>query len=225
MNKIFFIAFFFMLGALIEFSCDKDEARQRDHPQIRTNAVNNISAEGARFNGSIISGDAGSITEYGFVWGTGEYLSLETSEKIIVQDVPDASTFSYDITFALEPMREYHVRSYIKSGDYTIYGDVVTFMSLGSQAPVINDFEPLSATWGDTITIYGTNFSYRNGTNSVLFGENNTLVVESTNEMLRVLVPNSLSDLSSYVSVEVLGNRTTSSEAFTLISPVIISST
>ncbi len=219
MYKTALIALLFLFVVFMEFGCDKDEARERDHPQVRTNAVNNITPDGARFNGTIISGDAGSVTEYGFVWGTGEYLSLETSEKLIVQEIPDGNSFSYDITYALEPMREYKVRSYVKSGEYTVYGDAVTFVSLGSQSPLITGFEPQTATWGDTITIYGENFSFKQSSNVVLFGEVDARVMESTNERLRVLVPNILSDFTSMISVEVVGNRSTSDAFFELITP------
>ncbi len=209
---------------LLLFSCDKDEVRERDYPAIRTQAVNNITAEGARFNAIIVSGDIESITEYGFVWDNTNNLSLQNSEKIMVNGTPGQENFSCEVTFALEAMEEYYVRPYVRSGDFTVYGEVVKFRSLGSQGPEITDFEPKSATWGDTITIYGRNFSNQTGTNVVLFGELEGRILQCSNETLQVIIPGGLSEVTVNIAVEIYGNRATATEIFELIVPGKISS-
>ncbi len=212
--------FLIIPGVLLLFSCDKDEVRERDYPAIRTQAVNNITTEGARFNAIIISGDIESISEYGFVWdNSNNNLNLQYAEKIMVNGSPDQESFSCEVSFALEAMEEYYVRPYVKSGDYTVYGEIVKFRSLGSLAPEITDFEPKSATWGDTIIIYGRNFSNQAGTNRVLFGELEGRITNCTNDSLQVIIPGGLTQLSIYIAVEIYGNRSTASEAFTLIVP------
>lgn len=221
-SKAICCAFLFILVGVLFPGCEQDEPRHRDYPVVKTGSVNNITPDGARFHATVVSGDVESITEYGFVWGTSSLLDLQHSERIIIQESPTERSFFYDVTFALEPMEEYHVRPYVISGNFTVYGDVVSFMSLGSQAPVIDDFEPKTATWGDTLTIYGSNFSYRSGTNRVLFGEMEGRIIENTNERLRVVVPHGLNTLTSQIAVEVVGNRSTASEAFNLYSPVVI---
>ncbi|MBN1790031.1 MAG: IPT/TIG domain-containing protein [Bacteroidales bacterium] len=204
---------------MILFGCDKDEVRERDYPALRTQAVNNITTEGARFNATLVSGDLESISEYGFVWDNTNNLSLQYSEKIMVNGNPGQASFSCEVTFALEAMEEYYVRPYVKSGNYTVYGEVVKFMSLGSQAPEITDFEPKLAHWGDTITIYGRNFSNQAGTNRVLFGELEGRITNCTKDSLQVIIPGGLTQLSIYIAIEIFGNRSTALEAFNLIVP------
>ncbi len=209
---------------LLILACQKEDTVEREYPQIRTSAVNHITADGARFNAEIISGDIESISEYGFVWGLTSTLSIQGSEKVVIGSVPSGNDFYSDITYALEEMKDYYVRSYVKAGELTIYGDAVKFKSLGSQAPVITDFEPKSATWGDTVTIYGKNFSNQNQTNVVFFGATKGIILKSTNEEIQVIVPNSLNKITTFIAVEVFGNRYLTNESFRLLTPGIISS-
>jgi hypothetical protein len=213
-----------MVSLLLLVGCQKEEIVDRDYPRIRTAKVDEITEKGARFNAVVLSGNLESVTEYGFVWGTLDNLALDNSEKIVVKDLPDNSGFSCDITFALEAMRKYYVRAYVKAGDKVIYGDVVQFMSLGSQAPQIDDYFPKSGVWGDTITITGTNFSYQNLHMVVYVGDHIAKVVNSTNTEIRILVPESLEKKYAEVYVEILGNRSDANELFHLDSPGWIAS-
>lgn len=222
-NKISLARLTFFMFTLI-LACQKEDTVEREYPQIRTSAVNHITADGARFNAEIISGDMESISEYGFVWGLTATLSVRGSEKVVIGSVPSGNDFYSDITYALEEMKDYYVRSYVKAGELTIYGDAVKFRSLGSQAPVITDFEPKSATWGDTVTIYGKNFSYQNLTNVVFFGATKGTILKSTNEEIQVIVPNSLNIITTFIAIEVFGNRYVTNESFKLLTPGIISS-
>jgi len=203
---------------LIFTGCQKEKTADRDYPRLRTTSVDHITPEGARFNAMITSGSCESVSEYGFVWGSGEQPSVNGSEKIVVEESPAAELFSCDITFALEAMKDYFVRAYVRTGDLIIYGDAIKFKSLGSQAPVITDFEPKSATWGDTITIYGSNFSYQGFTNHVFFGELPAVVLSCSNEIIKVKVPD-LNILHSEIAVEILGNRALAEVLFELVTP------
>ena len=51
-----------------------------------------------------------------------------------------------------------------------VYGTDVEFISLGSKSPKIFSFEPVTGSWGDTIVIYGTNFSFVKDENIVKLG-------------------------------------------------------
>lgn len=212
------------ISAVLSDGCQKEKKTERDYPQIRTLAVDQITAEGARFNAAIISGDVETITEHGFVWGRYDFLTIGNSEKISIEDSPATDQFSCDISFALEEMKEYFVRSYVKAGDMVVYGDPVKFTSLGSMAPEIIDFEPRIASWGDTITISGKNFSYLGSSNSVHFGNIIGNVLSSTHESIKVKVPNVTSQFSQ-LSVEVIGNRAIADNLFELITPGRITGT
>ncbi len=215
-NRLYFIS----LVLIIVFgSCQKEEKKGRDYPQIRTIAVDQITSQGARFNAIIISGSRESISEYGFLWGETEYLATNNSQKVLIQDAPEKDQFSDNITFALEEMKEYYVRSYVISEGLIIYGDPVKFMSLGSMAPEITDFEPQTASWTDTVKINGKNFSPVLLSNSVHIGNAVASVISATRETLIVKVPSDLTSVFSKISVEIVGNLGTSSKLFELITP------
>lgn len=216
-NKISLAQTAFYMFLLI-LACQKEDTVEREYPQIRTSAVNHITADGARFNAEIISGDIESISEYGFVWGLTSTLSIQGSEKVVIGSVPSGNDFYSDITYALEEMKDYYVRSYVKAGELTIYGDAVKFKSLGSQAPVITDFEPKSATWGDTVTIFGKNLSFQRNNISVYFGDINAQVTSSNNEFIKVTVPDGI-QFQSVISAEIYGNISIAEDSFELITP------
>jgi len=218
-NRLYIIT---LTGFLLIFlvGCQKEKKTERDYPQIKTSPVDQITSEGARFNANITSGNSEGISEFGFVWGEYDNLNILNSEKATMEGAPETDQYSLNISSVLVAMKEYFVRAYVKSGDLVIYGDPVKFISLGSMAPEITDFEPKSATWGDTITIYGNNFSAQNYFNKVLFDEIGCTPSQSSSNMMKVQVPITLNKFSSYISLEILGNRTTASEVFNLLSPI-----
>jgi N-acetylneuraminic acid mutarotase len=216
-NRLIYIS---LAGFMLIFlaGCQQEKKTEREYPQIRTLAVDQITPEGARFNAAIISGDVETITEHGFVWGQYDMLTLSTSDKISVEEAPESDQYSIHISSSLVAMKEYFVRSYIKAGQFIVYGDPVKFTSLGSMAPVITDFEPKAASWGDTITIYGKNFSSQPFWNTVHFGNLIARVISCTNETLKVQVPD-VTNIYSEISEEVLGNRAVATKLFELITP------
>ncbi len=217
-NRLYFMLLTGFLILLLT-DCQKEKKEEREYPQIRTLAVDQITSAGARFNATIISGSADDITEFGFVWGRSNQLTIAYSEKILTEDAPERDEFSANISYSLEAMKDYYVRSYVKVGNLVVYGDPVKFISLGSLAPEITDFEPGSASWGDTVTIYGKNLTYQQNSVKVLFGKVNATLVKSTDEKIIVTVPHSLSDLTCAVKLNMLGNECVADKNFTLLSP------
>ena len=215
-NRLYFIT---ITGFLLIFlaGCQTEKRTERDYPQIRTLPVDKITSEGARFNAAIISGDAESIKEHGFVWGEYNYLTLDNAEKVVIENAPSTDQFSCDINFSLKEMKEYYVRSYIKAGQFVVYGDAVKFTSLGSMAPEITDFEPKAATWGDTVTIYGKNLTFQQNSVKVHFGTILATVLKSSSEEITVKVPDQLNNISSVISMDILGNQTVANGNFTLL--------
>lgn len=223
-NKSYFITLMGILFVIL-IGCQKEEKKtNRDYPQIRTIAVDQITSAGARFNAVITSGSSDGITEYGFVWGRSDQLKIEYSEKVLIEDAPEQEGFSAIVSFSLEAMKEYFVRSYIKVGNLVVYGDPVSFTSLGSMAPEITDFDPVSGHWGDTITIYGKNFTYQQYSIKVLFGKVNAPIIKSTDEKILVRVPDLLSEAISAVKLNMLGNECIAAKNFTLLTPGSVAS-
>jgi hypothetical protein len=114
---------------LLLSACQPENDIERDYPIVKTLAVDNITSDGACFNGHVIYGPVESITEYGFVWGNSVVLNIRDSDKVSLEGYPATGDFSCDILQRLEKMQKYFVRSYIRSGGLIIYGNLVTFVT------------------------------------------------------------------------------------------------
>jgi N-acetylneuraminic acid mutarotase len=110
----------------------------------------------------------------------------------------------------------------VKTTDKVILGLPVKFVSLGSMAPLVNDFFPKTGTWGDTITIKGKNFGYSLSESMTYFGTVTSRVISIQDTLLETIVPQNLSDDSCLIAVDVMGNRSTAREKFVLESPAKI---
>lgn len=112
--------------------CSDEEVSTRDYPRLNTLAVSNISEKGATFTAEIIFRGNFEIINYGFVWNKERKPIIENSDKIVFSDNIKSDKFSAEITNSLERNRVYYVRSFIVTEDYTVYGQEVEFLSLGS---------------------------------------------------------------------------------------------
>ncbi len=217
-KKVLLVIFAFALA-----TCSEDEIPRRPYPQVLTLAVNNISDAGATFNAEIKQAGNHEIIEHGFVWSELENPTLETSEKRIVLEKVQKGVFSAEISTTLKAGVNYFVRAYAKTSEYLVYGKQVFFISLGSKAPTIHAFHPLSGTVGDTVTISGKEFSFDKNQNIVTFDSLLADVIDASDTLLQVRVPASLSNELSMVGVSILNNKRFSNQPFALTTPTITS--
>ncbi len=212
---------FFLMAILI--SCIDEEKIDRDYPTILTNPVTEILSSGATLSGKIESSSLSEISEYGFVWGQDDKLLPENSFSLKFGS-PVTNVISAKIKSSLVAQRVYFVRFYIKTSDKTIYGNLVTFKSLGSEGPVITGLNPDSGVLGDTVVIRGRNFVVQEEKNEVKFGSEQVPVISLSDSTITVVVPEDLSLDSEKVnvSVSIEGNVANSPEPFTLLLEKII---
>jgi len=209
--KILFRLLLF-LGATL-FACKKDNnLLEREYPRINTFEVTGISESGATFEAHIYSAGNESIIDHGFVWGTSETaLSFENSDRVSLGAFSGIGKYNAQIKSTLQVEKKYFVRSFVKTSDHIVYGPVVSFISLGSQGPIILDFEPQTARWGDTIIIKGSNFCWKNISNKVFFNGESAEVSNEiqycTDTSLRVTVPYLLNNTKSIISIEIAENK------------------
>src|SRR5690606_5075929 len=162
------------------------------------------------------------VIEYGFVWGENTNPTIEASEKKIVSEKLESDKFRAQISTTLKEGVTYHVKAYAKSEEYLVYGKEVSFISLGSKAPSLTDFNPKKGTWGDTVMILGSNFSYKEENNSVFFGELKANVISSTDTTLAVVIPSKANVEKVKIAVSILGNAVVSKEDFTYLVPELL---
>jgi hypothetical protein len=218
----------FALVLILTSTCTKDDEEQKPFPRIQTLEVTNISENGATFRGQIHSTSGEAIIEHGFVWSQSvDLININNNDKILLGSFPGTGSFEAHINTTLEKGKKYYVKAYIKTANYLVYGVDVSFVSLGSEAPIITDFEPKNATWGDTLTIKGKNFSWVKNANKVFFGNAlaNLVANQDQNDTtIKAIVPLSLRDIESLLAVELAGNKSIfNQDTFILNTPKISS--
>lgn len=199
----------FLVALLFYFSltgCEEEKAHPRDYPRVRTLPVSNITAEGATFKGDLYSLGTEPIKEYGFVWGPNIDPGLESDKVILPGENAALGIYTAEIRSTLKEGTEYTVKSFIKTDSHVVYGTPLTFVSLGSMAPLITGFEPDTVIWGDTLKINGKNFSYIPSKNIVRINQTECFVISSTDTTLFTIVRSALADSKSRISVEISGN-------------------
>ncbi len=192
-----------------------------DFPIVHTGQVTGISSEGAIFSAKVTELGKLKILEYGFVWDYESKPTIEKSEKYIMPDTPMTGVYSQHVSTTLIEGITYYVRSYIRTSQYITYGEEVSFVSLGSNAPEIIGFQPLEGNLADTLTITGNNFSFVKENNQVMIGAFPAVVIQASQDTLMVKVPELLDTITATVKVSIQGNETVSAQRFNLIPPVI----
>ncbi len=212
------------LFVILFSGCDEEEELAvREYPRLQTLPVSDVSAEGATFNASFLLRGEAEIVEYGFAWDKTKMPTLTESDRIIFQRQLEEESFSVDIRSTLERGKKYAVRAFVKTPDYLVYGERVTFNSAGSNPPVINIVKPLVGTVGDTIMLKGEGFSYCDATNAVFLKNMLATVVSATDKEVKVIVPRNIQPENA-VRVNIAGSAALFGEPFRRSTPVIHSS-
>ncbi|HKK42996.1 MAG TPA: IPT/TIG domain-containing protein, partial [Bacteroidales bacterium] len=211
-----------MMIFIVLYACEKESDRFRTYPRVRDMAVTDISESGARFKASVYALGTEPIIDHGFVWGNYTNPEIGNFDKVYLGATERTGEFTTEILTNLIKDREYYVKPFLITADHIIYGAAVSFVSLGSGAPVISGFEPHIAGWMDTLTIRGNNFSYRNGVNVVKLNDVRCEVIESSDTLLRAVVNYLLSSPKAVLSIDNIGNICTfTQDTFRLIPPVV----
>jgi hypothetical protein len=207
-----------LVFALLILSGCEDEPVPRDYPRVKTLEVTNITGNGATFVAEVTHEGTVPITEHGFTWALSSP-DITRDEIVNLGSFSGKGRFEAEIGTTLGEGTAYEVCAFIKAGEYTVYGDKVKFMSLGSGAPEITDFMPKSAGWGDTVTILGQKFSYLNITNKILIEECICWPFYASDTLLKfILLPEVVKPENS-LSVSILGNVASTPGKLILIPP------
>lgn len=190
----------------------EDDPVPRDYPRVRTLGVTNISPDGATFEAEVYEQGNAQISGHGFAWAL-SLSNIEYGNTVSLGALGTSGRFNANISSSLIKDRKYYVAAFIKSGEYTVYGNVVEFDSQGSHGPVISGFSPERAICGDTIKVRGRFFSTTTGQNNVMLGNVRATVCDPISDtLLYVLVPFNVSGGEQQISVEITGTTTTYTE-------------
>jgi hypothetical protein len=207
-------------------SCREHEFTAQELPRVETSAVTGISETGVTLQAIIWSSGKHSFTDHGFIWGVHPNLHPETSSKISLGALSAAKAFETQIERDLINDTTYYVKAFMATNARVVYGQIVSFKTAGkvdvhSGAPVIDSFSPERGTFGDVITIYGSNFSSIGMDNHVQFNEFAARVTEASDSVLTVMVPMGLTAKDHTVAVTVNSQRAESTSIFEMLPPVI----
>ena len=87
---------------LMLVQCDNDEITGRNYPRLKTLAVTDITAEGAKFNAEIIFRGNFEVINYGFVWSENDNPVITNSDRVIYSDNIQSNTFYKSIQTTLK---------------------------------------------------------------------------------------------------------------------------
>jgi hypothetical protein len=217
--------FLLIISAITLFTCKKDDDPDtRTYPRINTIGVTDVNEEGATFEAEITSLGIYGITDHGFVWdGTFTPTLSANSGKQSLGPATKTGLVRLSTQSRLIAGRKYYVRPYITDGKSTMYGKVMTFISLGGLTPKILSFTPESGVRGDTITIAGLNFGNTLYGVEVKFGSEAGTLISILDKEIKVVVPNQLPTLSHKLSFRVGEQTITAGTEFSLLTPTLSS--
>lgn len=135
----------YLLIMLLIFPGCKDELpAQKEFPVIRTFEPSAIDPSGATFSAEVIRDGNIPISSFGFAWCSTGNPEDDGTFRIELGNNPDDTCFRARINNSLAAGLEYKVRAYAVSGDKTVYGNIVSFISEGSEKSpwklMLNDF-------------------------------------------------------------------------------------
>lgn len=217
--------FFIMIIALnfILTTCTKENEEEREYPRVNTFEVTDITEKGATFSGNIFYAGNQEIIDHGFIWGQNKLsLSIQNASILSLGASNGPIEFTANINYALAKNKEYFVAAYARTKDYTVYGKVTSFKSLGSDGPIIIDFEPKNAGWRDTVIVKLKNFSKQLTSTKLYFGSVLASNFAYTDSTIKTVVPPSIKSLTNLLRVEFDGNTNIfTNDTLKLIKPTI----
>ncbi len=213
-----------LLIVLISFySCKKTEEESFEYMVLETDEPvlnGGKSHSSVELSARILFKNNNEISEQGFVYSVGPNPLLDES-NVVKAESSNSSSFSVQIKDALIPDTTYYVRSFLRTGNYLVYGNEVSFNYVKADPPELNSLSFSQGTWGDTIVVEGSGFARTTDYNAVKFGSVHANAIKSTGDSLWVVVPDTLNVFSSQVTVAVFGQPSEGSLSFTLKAPEI----
>ncbi len=196
--------------------CKDAEMKTFNFPFLVTKPVSEIDANGATFTATVIVSGKDTITEYGFIWSDGL-----TNFKTSVINNSVLKEFKIRIKSDLVLNQTYSCKAYIITTKHLVYGNTVTFESLGSLLPQILDFSPKEGFDGDTVRLRGNYFSSLKENNKVFVNNVQADIISSNDSSINFIMPKqSFSGLAD-IAVEVNSTRIIAPSKYNILGPII----
>ncbi|WP_235299467.1 IPT/TIG domain-containing protein [Portibacter marinus] len=180
MNK-----FLLFLLAILAFGwgCDKDEVLEKDYPRILTNPITITQDGNLNLSAEVINFGSEPIVDMGFVFITHGDETEQTKYSV------EKGSKEFHKVIELDQSLYYYVEAhaFIETADFHSEGKASILMFKPEPPFKIFDFNPKTAGYGDTITIYGKDFENLKQV-SVKLGSINKEIIELTDTTLNFVV-------------------------------------
>jgi hypothetical protein len=213
-----------LFALLLSFACTQEEKFIPIYPRVKTDPNVVSDEDGSTFRAIITDPGNQPIVEHGFEWRAGTLVLNTAVADRVALGVLKESQFERKVGHGLVRSRSYVMRPYVRTASQTIYGELTQFVALGSAEPHVSSITPSLGTWGDTLMIRGSNFTYVYDAIEVTFRSSPVRVVSQTDSTIKVVVPNALTlSAPSPVTIKVFNSQVTSTATFALRPPEITS--
>jgi hypothetical protein len=174
---------------MILFTCSEEEER---NPQIETLSVTALSISEIEIKGTIK--DAGTIPpeDYGVVYAFYENgFDIFNGNKVSLGKSPSSSSIDakVELQYGGYQYSKIYARTYFTNERGTVYGEI---KSVDLPILSVSSVSPLAAAEGQTITIYGNNFSPEASEDIVTFNYQQAQVTQASASSLKVIVPSNI---------------------------------
>jgi hypothetical protein len=213
-----------LLVLLIVFSCTKEEEIVMVYPRVKTDAAIVSDSNGSTFRADVTVPGNQAIIEHGFEWRSGTLVRNSALTDRVSLGALNATSFQHKVTYGLIGATSYVMRAYVKTSTLTVFGDLKEFAAGGSLPPRVEAISPSTGTWGDTVAIRGSNFTYLFDVLEVKLGSSPVRVISQKDSTIKVIIPDYfLEKTPTTATVKVLNQQTTSAATFTLLPAEITS--
>lgn len=184
-TKLIYIGFIIFFA---NYSCKKEAVLEpTEYPFVIT-YYPVINEEGAAFSADLVNLGNQNIIKYGFVWSENNNPTT-LDNKMLFENDAKKGIYTYTLNSGLAKGQTYNIRSYILTEQYEVYGNIKSFISLGSLPPEIINFDPKYGPIGTQVAIDGKNFALSKSGNIVKFGNTEAIVDSVTENKLFVTIP------------------------------------
>jgi N-acetylneuraminic acid mutarotase len=198
-------------------TCDNYEFSKSPYPKVETLPADIIET-GVTFHANLKQLGDKPIINYGFDWYTDEHLSVSKSNKIELGAVSTSGNFEFNVKTGFNKEQMYFVKAFVATEDYTVYGNLVSFISKGSTPPIIKKISKQEGNSGDTVTIHGQYFGSHNENISVKFTSSDAKVIMSNDSIIECIVPQVIYNQRTFnIEVIATGKSAFSKENFTIL--------
>lgn len=150
----------FFLFLTVALGCEQmEEVSERNYPFVESIGVSDLDETGVTVNFEVKKNGPSAITSYGLEYWVQTIHSGELNiQRLSRSGAPESPLVQQRISYDLIKER-YLVQPYVVAGGVTVYGEKLTFESLGVTAPKITEVTPREIKFYDQIHITGDFFN------------------------------------------------------------------